>query len=223
MKTKKSKRANLENLRTIFLQIGFILTLSFILVAFEWKSNVDYNLDYVITTVYDDLGILPPVTMPKAELPKKVEAPVFEIKPDDYEVPDEPLDLFDPEIGVNEPFIIPDYGNTEEPVDDNEYVKVEIMPTFMGEDALYFRNYIINNLKFPVNAIEYGIKGRVYVSFVVDKDGSITKVEVTRSVHPVIDKAVVDVIKNSPDWSPGLQSGKYVKVKFSITIAFELK
>jgi periplasmic protein TonB len=222
MKAKKSKRANLESLRTIFIQIGLVITLSLILVAFEWKSAAENPKEYIINTDYNDLTILPPITRPKAEVPKKVNVPRFVIKDNDFEVPDEPLDLFDPEDDGDK-ITIPDFVEPDEAVDDNEYLKVEIMPTFNGHKAEFFRNYVAKNVSFPSKALANGVGGKVYVSFVVDKDGTVNKVEILRGVHPVIDNAVLDVIRKSPRWEPGIQTGQYVKVKFSIVVAFQFQ
>ncbi|MCK5169102.1 MAG: energy transducer TonB [Bacteroidales bacterium] len=62
----------------------------------------------------------------------------------------------------------------------------------------------------------------VYATFVIDKDGSVTDVQIMRGVHPDVDKAVINVIKNSPRWEPGMNNGRYVKVKFTIPVAFKL-
>lgn len=224
MKTKKSKRANLENFRTIFLQIGIILGLSLLLVAFEWNSAVDINNKLTTTEIDYDWNIIPPVIMPKAEIPKKVEPPVFELQiTDDKDIVDD-IDLSSLITDIDEldPVNIIEYEDPEEYVD-KEFVKAEFMPTFMGKDGKSFSNYVANNVKFPVSAVENGTSGTVYVSFVIDKDGSVIKVKIMRSVHPVIDNAVRKVIENSPKWEPGIQDGKYVKVKYTMTIAFELQ
>lgn len=222
MKTKKSKKANLENYRTIFLQIGLILVLSAILIAFEWKSNIEYDFDYVITSIYDDSEVIPPVTMPKAETPKKVEAPSFVIMPDEFEVPEFDPEKFSTEIGVNDPFDMPNFDDIEELVEDEPVIIAEFMPTFQGKDLSYFRNYVSKNLVFPERAKETGVVGTVYATFVIDKDGSVTDVQIMRGVHPDVDKAVINVIKNSPRWEPGMNNGRYVKVKFTIPVAFKL-
>ncbi len=223
MKTKKSKKANLENYRTLFFQIGIILILSAILFAFEWKSEVRLEKLTAMNTSWIDVEDLPPVTRPKVEIPKKVEAPVFVITPDEFDVPEFDPEIFSSEIGVDEPFEIPDFGDIEDPVDDDPFIVAEFMPTFNGKDRKYFRNYIAENIKFPPDAIENGISGTVYVSFIVDKDGSVTDVNITRGVHPVIDNAVLKVINNSPKWEPGMNNGRYVKVKCNISVAFKLQ
>lgn len=224
MKAKKSKRANLENLRTIFIQIGLVITLSLILVAFEWKSAAENTKELIINTDYKDLTVLPPVTMPKQEV-KAVKPPSFEI-----EIIEDIIDIDIDEdlqgllIGLEdyEPLDLGDIVRDDEVVDDDPFISAEFMPTFLGKDRSYFRNYVAENVKFPKNAIENGISGTVYVTFVIDRDGSVIDIALLRGVHPIIDKAVLNAIRNSPKWEPGMHNGTFVKVKYSISVAFEL-
>ncbi|MCK5027989.1 MAG: energy transducer TonB [Bacteroidales bacterium] len=223
MKAKKSKRANLENLRTIFIQIGLVIALSVILAAFEWKSNVEIPKEYIINTNYDDLCILPPVTRPKAEVPKKVKVPKFEITPDEFEVPEVDLSLLISEIGEGDAIEIIDFKEPEEVVEEPIYYKVEEYPKFMGKDDNAFRKYIIDNIKFPVDAQENGLTGKVQAQFVVDLDGSLSQIKILRGVHSSIDKEVLRVIQNSPKWEPAIQAGKNVRAMYGIIISFELQ
>ena len=224
MKTKKTKRANLENYRTIFLQIGLILTLSAILVAFEWNSAVNTKKLVTNSTNWFDMEELPPVTRPKPEkVDLKPPTPVERIiiRKDNVDIKEDPI-FEDTEIDWNEGVDIHIYEKQEEEVVE-DFIKVEIKPTFKGKDAGYFRNYIASHLKFPQSAVETGITGTVKASFIIAEDGSVSNVEITRSVHPTIDKAVIEAIQNSPKWEPGMQKGRFVSVRYSIAIAFRLE
>ena len=111
-------------------------------------------------------------------------------------------------------------NNDEE--DDEVYVVVDKMPEFPGGEQAMFR-YLSENLKYPAIAQENGIQGRVICQFVVNKDGSITGVEVVRSSgDSSIDKEAVRLIKTMPRWNPGTQKGKAVRVKSSVPIIFKL-
>lgn len=224
MKTKKSKNANLENFRTIFLQIGLILTLSAILFAFEWKSSIKIEKLSNKGTTWIDIEDLPPVTRPEPEK-KVVKPPVpiekLIIEKDDVIIEEEPI-FQETEIDWDDAIEIIEFDETEEKVVE-EFVKVEIMPTFLGKNRQHFRSYVAGKVKFPISAIESGVNGTVYASFVIDEDGNVIKVEITRRVHPVVDQAVIDAIKSSPQWEPGIQDGKYVRVKYAIAIAFILE
>lgn len=99
---------------------------------------------------------------------------------------------------------------------------VEQMPMFPG-GASALQAYLRDNVHYPVVAQENGVQGRVVVSFVVEKDGSITDVQVARSVDPSLDKEAVRVVKSMPRWQPGKQNGAAVRVKFIVPVAFRLQ
>ncbi|MFC2152785.1 energy transducer TonB [Bacteroidota bacterium] len=223
MKPKKSKRANLENYRTIFFQIGIIITLSAILFAFEWKSAVKLEKLSDNGISWTDIEDLPPVTRPepdKKEIKPELPSETFIIEKNDVEIEDEPSFL-DLEDEWDTPPI--KFGRREEVVDEKEYTNAQFMPTFREQEAAYFRNFIAEVIKFPEQARELGISGKVFVSFVIDKDGSVINVEILRGVDPLIDSAVIEAIKSSPKWEPGMQEGRFVKVRYSMAITFELQ
>ena len=99
---------------------------------------------------------------------------------------------------------------------------VEQMPSFPGGPQALME-YLGNNVKYPPVAAELGLQGRVVVSFVVERDGSLTDVKVERSVDPSLDKEAVRVVKSMPRWIPGKQKGKEVRVKFNVPVAFRLQ
>jgi len=223
MKPKKSKKANLENYRTIFLQVGTILTLSLILGAFEWKSGVEIKDIIIEGPEWDETEILPPVTRPQPEI-KEVKPPSFEINivDDGKEIDFEDLTDLISEIDVGDRIVIKDFIEPDEVVDDEPYLFVEFMPTFKGKESKYFGNYIASHIKFPEEAQINGINGTVYTSFVIDKSGNVTDVQILRGVNSAVDTAVIEAIKSSPKWEPGMNNGTYVKVKFNMPVSFKL-
>ena len=99
---------------------------------------------------------------------------------------------------------------------------VEQMPSFPGGDKALM-DFLSNNVKYPVVAQENGVQGRVVISFVVEKDGSITDVRVVRSVDPSLDKEAARVVKSMPKWIPGKQNGAAVRVKYNVPVSFRLQ
>ena len=99
---------------------------------------------------------------------------------------------------------------------------VEQMPSFPGGNAALM-SYLSQNTKYPVVAQENGVQGRVVVSFVVERDGSITDVRVVRSVDPSLDKEATRVVKSMPNWIPGKQNGSTVRVKYNVPVSFKLQ
>jgi TonB family protein len=105
--------------------------------------------------------------------------------------------------------------------DDVVFMVVEKMPQFPGGDSELFK-FLSQNIKYPVEAQKAGIQGRVICQFVVQKDGTISNVEVVRSVDPNLDAEAVRVIKAMPEWQPGEQRGKKVSVEYTLPINFKL-
>ncbi len=109
--------------------------------------------------------------------------------------------------------------------DDNgitkNYTIKEALPTFKGGEK-GFGNYLSNNLRYPPDARERGIQGRVIIGFVVETDGSLTNIRILKSVHPNLDAEALRVIKQSPKWNPGLQHGVPVKVTYTMPLNFAL-
>ena len=99
---------------------------------------------------------------------------------------------------------------------------VEQMPSFPGGQSALLQ-YLSSNIKYPVVAEENGVQGRVIVTFVVEKDGSITDVKVVKSVDPSLDKEAQRVVKSMPKWIPGKQNGAAVRVKYTVPVTFRLQ
>ncbi|MDY6207144.1 MAG: TonB family protein [Prevotella sp.] len=99
---------------------------------------------------------------------------------------------------------------------------VEVAPLFPGgESAL--RSWLASNTKYPPIAEDNGIQGRVIVQFVVERDGSVSNVQVVRGVDPSLDKEAARVVKSMPKWTPGKQNGQAVRVKYNVPVVFKLQ
>lgn len=107
-------------------------------------------------------------------------------------------------------------------VENKVFDVVEEMPSFPGGNAALMK-YLADNIKYPVVAQENGVQGRVVVSFVVERDGSITDVKVVRSVDPSLDREATRVVKSMPKWNPGKQNGSAVRVKYNVPVSFRLQ
>ena len=113
------------------------------------------------------------------------------------------------------------FAQEEVKVEEEVFVVVEEQAEFPGGlDSMYA--YIHKNLKYPELAKEKGIEGRVFVSFIIEKDGSISNILVKRAIGGGCEEAAVEMIKNMPKWKPGKQRGKPVRFQFTLPIKFEL-
>ncbi len=227
MERKKSKQADLENKKGVFLQLGLVVALSVILISFEWTSKPDQDDDteMVKQIEFEDEMIVtrreePPEEQPKPETPKVAE--VLDIVEDDVEIDDFDFDM---EVDDDTEYDFTMVDDDEEEIDEEEiFYIVEDMPTFNGGDpAIEFRKYISNNLDYPEIAAENGISGRVIVQFAVNSTGKVVDAVVVRPVDPALDKEAIRVVMASPPWTPGKQRGKAVKVLFTFPINFVLQ
>jgi protein TonB len=229
MEPKKSKQADLEKRKGMFLEIGLVVALSVILVAFEWTKgeSKDDGTEVVQEIQFEDEMMQitrreEPKPEPKPEQPKVAE--VLDIVDDDVEIEDD-FD-FDMEATDDTEYDFTSImGDDEEEIEEEEvFYIVEDMPTFNGGDpATEFRKYIAQNLRYPEIAAENGISGRVIVQFAVSKVGQVVDAVVVRSVDPALDKEAIRVVMSSPKWTPGRQRGKSVKVLFTFPINFVLQ
>ena len=229
MELKKSKKADLEKRKGMFLEIGLVVALSVILVAFEWTKGEgkDDNSETVQEIQFEDEMMQitrreEPKPEPKPEQPKVAE--VLDIVDDDVEIEDD-FD-FDMEATDDTEYDFTSMmGDDEEEIDEEEvFYIVEDMPIFNGGDpATEFRKYIAQNLRYPEIAAENGISGRVIIQFAVNRVGQVVNANVVRSVDPALDKEAKRVVMSSPKWTPGRQRGRSVTVMFTFPINFVLQ
>jgi len=226
MEIKKSDKANLEKKRTLFFEIGLIITLLIVIMAFEWSTRPKEQKLFTISSDEPIAEEQAPVT--KQEEVKAPPAPplqVFDIKIVDNKLDvDSKLEDWNANVDLNDNIDIKPVMQEEESSDEEQpFIIVEDPPQFMGGTIEDFRRWVAENLKYPEVAQENGIQGKVFVKFVVDKEGRVTDVTVIRGVHPSLDQEAVRVIKSSPRWTPGRQRGRPVKVQFSIPVVFVLQ
>lgn len=229
MELKKNPKVDLEKKKTIFLEIGLVLSLGIILLAFEWTSTGGINTDFAqmqdivveeeMIPITQQEEIKPPPPPPQ---PQQV-IELINIVEDDVDLDDD-VDLFDMEFNEDVAVQIINFVDDEEEFEEEEiFVIVEDMPSFQGGDLNKFREYINKNLRYPEIAAENGIQGRVILSFVVETDGRVSNVRILRGVDPALDREAIRVVESSPKWQPGMQRGKPVRVSFNIPIIFVLQ
>ncbi|MBN2521301.1 MAG: energy transducer TonB [Bacteroidales bacterium] len=227
MEIKKSEKADLEKRRGLFLQLGFILSLSVILIAFEWTSSTGKISELELLQDEEVEEEIVPITRQEQNQPPPPPPPpqvteVLNIVDDDVELEDE-LIIEDMEADQNTEIEIVEFEEEEEEEEAEVFFIVEEMPEFMGGDQNEFRKFIQQNLKYPQIAAENGISGRVFVYFVVNEKGEVTNARVVRGVDPSLDKEALRVVMSSPKWNPGRQRGKPVRVAFTFPIVFVLQ
>ncbi len=230
MELKKSPKADLENKRNLFVQLGLVVSLAICLYGFEATSKVDQvqslgsmsgqTVEEEIIPVTRQEEVKPPPPPPP---PKVVDMLV--IVDDNTEIQDE-LEIEDTEAtdktAITAVMQVSDNKQEEEKEETPVFFIVEEMPDFPG-GQLALRKFIAQAIKYPVIAQENGIQGKVFVNFVVEKDGSVTKATIARGVDPSLDKEALRVVNSLPKWKPGKQGGKPVRVSYTVPINFVLQ
>lgn len=102
------------------------------------------------------------------------------------------------------------------------YEQVEQMPEYPGGEP-EMRQFLVNSVKYPAQAQQKGIQGKVFVSFVVDKKGSVKNVKIARGADPLLDAEALRVVNSFPQWIPGKEKGKKVAVQYTVPINFRLQ
>lgn len=230
MEIKKTPKADLENKRALFMEIGLAVVLLIVLVAFEWSSSEKQEvMDLTGQQQVIEEEIIP-ITQEQQQAPPEmpktpVLSDVIDIVDDDVEVAD---DLFvntedDASIGVE----IMEYHTevVEEEVEEEAipFAFVEEKPKFQGGDANTFSKWVNSKLVYPEIAKENGIQGRVTLQFTVNTDGSVSNVIVLRGVDASLDKEAVRIVSQSPKWTPGRQRERPVKVTYTFPVIFKLQ
>ena len=227
MEIKKLPKADLENKKTVFMQIGLVVVLSLVLIAFEWTTtdvSIDMSLsdegaaveeEIIPITRQEEVKPPPPPPPPKA-------ADILNIVDDDVELDDE-LEIMDTEMDQDQMVDFSDIVMEEEERETGEvFMIVEEMPEFPGGNAALMK-YLANAVKFPVIAQENGIQGRVYVQFVISAKGEVTNAVILRGVDSSLDKEALRVVQNMPKWKPGKQRNRPVRVSYTVPINFVLQ
>ncbi|MCB9015991.1 MAG: energy transducer TonB [Lentimicrobiaceae bacterium] len=224
MEAKKSPKADLESKRTMFVQIGLIVALAAMLVAFEWKTYDVKQLDLSARQVENVEEDMIEITNQNKPPPPPAPPPtttLINIVQDNVVVEDDlSIDAEATELTVI-PTYTPVVAEEEEVAEAEIFTVVEESPSFPGGDEARIR-FLQENIKYPQIARESSIQGTVYVTFVVEKNGNVTDVRILRGIGGGCDEEAVRVIKAMPKWNPGKQRGKPVRVQFNMPIKFTL-
>ena len=231
MEVKKSRGADLENLRVQGFLLGLVVVLATLFVALEWNSS---DSGWAFFEADDDLEAemeLSPLKRDKDEIPmmlpqeQKIEQP----KSEQLRLVDDDVDLtFEPEP-IERPEELKDQKEAEEDLPEvvdmyNEPVDfrvVEDLPQFPG-GASEFMKWLTKNLKYPASAQKKQVRGRVVAQFIVNTDGSVSDLELTEHLEAACDREVLRVLRMMPNWQAGVMNAKPCRTKVCIPIVFNL-
>jgi protein TonB len=217
--SKKTPEADLENKRPLFFLMGFAVVLSAFYVLIEWKSEYPEYDSYpellAPAFIENEYGadIENRQTVPAAVEPAKEEPPKHTVY-EEYEVVEEVSLAKEETESIIQPIreketILPDVDT-----------EADVMPQFPGGNAELVK-YIYSHIQYPSAALEQRIHGRVWCSFIVNRDGTVSDVTLEQGVYIFLDEEAVRVLKTMPPWIPGKTQGENVRVKIYLPVVFK--
>ena len=211
--------------KSIIYRTGLILSLAMVLAVFEFPDYEKASLVQLTGDLQDfeEMQEIPP-TEHKPPPPPKIKSPEI-VAVEDEVIIEQEIEI-DLDMEADEETIVEEVEFTVE-IEEEEEVVEEIFE--IVEDPAQpiggfpeFYAFIGKNMKYPRRAVEVGVSGKVYVRFVVDKDGSITQTEIVRGIGFGCDDEALRVLADAPKWKPGKQRGRPVKQRMIIPIMFKL-
>jgi protein TonB len=211
----------------LFFSIGLCFSLLFVISAFEWKFYDDGNIIDLgdVTSTFEDIVEVPPTQQPPTPQPKIVQPKIIEIPDEEEIMEDIEIDL-DVEMTEDQVIDQPVFKEMEMEVQEEKvdeiFTIVEQQPEPVGGIRAFY-DYVSQNLKYPKTAQRSNIQGRVYIEFVVEKDGRLTDIKVIKGIGGGCDEEASRIIGEAPSWKPGKQRGRPVRVKMVMPILFRLE
>jgi protein TonB len=221
---KKTEKSNLEKKSVLFFEMGIVVVLALLLVAFEWSQSEPLlsNLNISVPDQLYEVEELAEVTRIK----EKIKPPAMpeEILIIDNEI-DLPEDLTDFTVDINIDTDIDFIFFEDEPEEPDVlgFFAVQNPPVYNGGSQNEFQKHLQKLVTYPEVAQENDIQGVVFAQFIVDERGEVVSLEIVKSPHPVLSKAVEDAFELTNTWKPGEQWGRKVKVSFAVPVFFKLQ
>ncbi len=218
---RKYPEADVDRRSGFYFLIGLAVALLMVLVAFQYAYNPQSDFNIESNIIIEEDEEIPDVTKQKELPPPPKIPPKVKVVEDEEEIEEDQPEIEDVEIEETDTVAIDE--PEEEPVQEEQiFIVVEESPEFPGGLAKMYE-FIQKNIRYPRMEKEAGIQGRVIVTFVVEKDGSITDVQVLKGVTEGLNNEAMRVVKAMPRWKPGKQRGRPVRVRVNLPINFILR
>ena len=223
MEMKKNPKLDYRKKSGLFFNIGMVVSLLAVITAFEWKVPVKQIAIDQWDRIFEDEIILVPQTAITKPVPLKVAAINIVEVIDDKEIPLDDFEIVIDQEGLADiqPVVVdikePDIEKAPEVFD-----IVESMPEFKGGISEFYK-FVGENLKYPSQARRIGVQGKVFVHFIVDRDGGLSDIKIARGIGAGCDEEVLRILAMSPKWIPGKQRGNPVRVRMMMPITFRLQ
>ena len=226
MEIKKNPEVDVQSKRFLLGEVGLAVALLVVIAAFLYapRETEDVVIEQAVAVVEEEMVEITRQDQKPPEPPKRTEikviTDVLNIVTNDEKITTD-VDFAEFAEDVE---IIQQVAVEEETVEDDQpFVKVEQMPSFQGGDLMTFRNWVMSKLRYPQIAQENGITGRVLLMFVIEKDGSLTNIQVIQTPDSSLSDEAIRVLKTSPKWTPGKQRNQTVRVKYTLPVDFRIQ
>lgn len=225
MEIKKAPQADLERGKALSLLLGLVVAISLVFVGLNWTSRISEEKIEEAASDFTREDVM----LVKDEMPEET-PPEPEVQVQVQQLPTE-ITVVDNSVTIENRFVSPDEDKPAPPpvvvaapepeVEDQIFEVVEKEAQYPGGPEAMLK-YLHQNVEYPAIAQENGIQGRVYIEFVVEKDGTPTQFKILKGVDPALDKEALRVAKTMKKWIPGEQQGKKVRSKFKLPVLFRL-
>ncbi|MBL6962221.1 MAG: energy transducer TonB [Bacteroidetes bacterium] len=222
MRTKKDEKVDVDRKSGLYFRIGLSAALLIVILAFQWKVYDRQQIGLDSNLIIDEEEEIVDITKQEKKPPPPPPPPELEIVEDDVEIEENQPVIKDVEVKEDEAIALaPITEEKEEVIEEQIFFMSEDPPEFPGGDNA--RNkYLRQSIRYPDIERDNGIQGQVVVNFVVEKDGSINNVKILKGITPNINEEALRVVKEMPNWMPGKQRGKPVRVYVNLPIRFTL-
>lgn len=223
---KKYPKADLQRYKGLIFGISMVITLSMMNMAFEWKSYDKSTVDLQARNVnsFEILNEIPPTEIPPPPPPVLTQPTIVEV-PNEEEIMEEVKINIDIEMNedtrVEKITVLQEMPEIEKEDVNAIFTVVETPAAPVGGFAAFYAD-VSERMVYPGQARRMGVEGRVFVEFVVNRDGSLTDVRMVKGIGAGCDEVAVHVIETAPKWNPGKQRGKAVRQRMVLPIIFKL-
>ena len=228
MEIKKNPEVDVQNKRFLFFEIAISVVLLAVIGVFLYNAR-EHKIDTIVqdvAIVEEEITEITRQDLKQPEPIRRTEIKVFSdalsiVTNDEKITTDVNFNEFSEDMVID---VVPVKPVVEEVIEDDQpFVKVEQMPSFKGGDLMTFRNWVMERIRYPQIAQENNITGRVLLQFVVERDGSLTNIQVLQTPDSSLSDEAIRVLKTSPKWTPGKQGNKTVRVKYTLPVEFRIQ
>ncbi len=228
IKLKRAKSKSVNNYSRLYFSIGLCISFLFVITAFEWRFYDRGNVMDLgtVNSDFENVMDVPPTEQTPPPI-KRIEQPQIIEVPNEDEILEDieivlDIEMTEEQVIEQRIFDEVEFEEEKEEKTDEIFTIVEKQPEPVGGMSAFYQ-FVSKNLQYPMLARRNNIEGRVYIEFVVEKDGLLTDIKIIKGIGGGCDEEAIRIIESAPKWNPGKQRGRPVRVKMVLPILFVLE